>query len=445
MKAVLLSAVPPKHAELAKVALLLEQQLARAGYDEIEHFEVAEAKLGFCQGEFDCWLKHPGRCKIEDGEQAIVAAIPSADALVLLGPVVFGGWGYALKRAIDRSICLVSPFFEKRAALTHHERRYRSYPKMYAVGMLPTSDAAQQATFLELNDANAINFFAPARNAVVLRQDEPDSWGESLSAMLAHDLEPGASISAREPLRQELLEVARADRLQARSPIRTAALLVGSAKAKGTSASEQLARALMRRLAARSVVCDLHFATEFVHARAAALAAARALGATDLLILVTPLYVDSLPALATHALEQVARQRSGMKASALFMPLINCGFPEPEHTRTAIRIARHFAAAAGYDFAGALPLGAGGTVTPERDLDEPRPPVTHLVRALSLAADALAAGAPVPGMALDEILKPALTDSLYRLAGDLGFRWQAHQHGTAQRELRAKPFAKESG
>ena len=118
------------------------------------------------------------------------------------------------------------------------------------------------------------------------------------------------------------------------------------------------------------------------------------------------------------------------QTEAFFVPLINCGFPEPEHTRTAIRIARHFAAAASYGFAGALPLGAGGAVTTDRDLDQPRPPVTHFVEALGLAAGALAAGAVVPAAALDEIVKPSFPDILYRLAGDLGFRWQAHLHGT---------------
>lgn len=53
MKAIVLSAVPPQHAAHGKLARVLDEQLARAGYDEIEHFDVSEAKLGFCQGEFD--------------------------------------------------------------------------------------------------------------------------------------------------------------------------------------------------------------------------------------------------------------------------------------------------------------------------------------------------------------------------------------------------------
>lgn len=443
MKAIVLSAVPPEHAQRSQLTALLDEQLNHAGYELIEHFDVAQTKLGFCQGEFDCWIRHPGRCKIEDDEQAIAQAIPSADALVFLGPVVFGGFGHALKRAVDRLICLITPFFEKRNALTHHERRYERYPRLYAVGLLPSADPSQQMTFEALNDANAINFFAPRRNALVLCEDQPELWAASLAALLAHDSVPGASIADREALHRELLEVARADELAPRGPIRTAALLVGSAKAKGTSASEHLARALMRRLEAHGVVCELHFATEFVHERAAAVAAAQALAAAELLILATPLYVDALPSLATHALELIARARLHEKDGARFVPLINCGFPEPEHTRTAVRIARHFADAAGYGFAGALPLGGGGTVTPDRDLAEPRPPVAHLVRALTLAADALANGGSVPEAALTEIVTPPLPDGVYRFAGDLGFRWQAHRLGTAQADLRATPFTDE--
>ncbi len=327
-------------------------------------------------------------------------------------------------------------------ALTHHEPRYQHLPRMYAVGLLDAPNTERQATFLLLNDANAINFFAPRRNAAVLNELQPEDWKSSLAAMFAQDLEPGASIPDRASLRRELFDAARADSLPKRGPIRTAALLVGSAKAKGTSASEHLARAMMRRFEARGIACDLHFAVEFVHERAPAQAAAEALAAADLLVLATPLYVDALPSLVTHALEMVARVRSGPRAEAFFVPIINCGFPEPEHTRTAIRIARHFAAEAAYGFAGGLPLGAGGVVTSDRNLDEPRRPVEHIVRALDLAAEGLAAGDAVPELALEEIVKSALPDALYRLAGDLGFRWQAHQFGTAQRELRAAPFEK---
>ena len=154
---------------------------------------------------------------------------------------------------------------------------------------------------------------------------------------------------------------------------------------------------------AARIECRLHFATEFVHDSDQAFAAARSIAEADLFLLATPLYVDSFPSLATRALELVEAARRTERRDAVFVPLVNCGFPEPEHTRTALHIARNFARAAGYGYAGALPLGAGGVVTAERSLEEPRPPVSHVVRAIELTAPALAAGGPVPEAALRAI------------------------------------------
>ncbi|HEV8547643.1 MAG TPA: hypothetical protein VGQ57_01425, partial [Polyangiaceae bacterium] len=347
----------------------------------------------------------------------------------------------ALKRAIDRLICLISPFFEQRQGLTHHESRYESYPNFYSVGWLPERAPEQHATFDALNDANAVNLFSRARGSVVLDGEHPELHPSLLRRLLESRLEPGAGIGDRSELRRELLTAAAPEAIGRQPAPKTAALLVGSAKLKGTSASACIASAYQRKLTERGIVCRLHHATEFVHDGIPALEAARSIAKADLFLLATPLYVDSLPALTTHALELIAKVRRTEANDAAFVPFINCGFPEAEHIRTALSITRHFARAAGYRFAGALPLGGGGVVTPEQSLDDERPPVAHVVRAITLSAAALANGDPVPVAALDAILRPPLPDVLYKLIADLGFRWQAHQKGTTQRGLRARPFA----
>jgi multimeric flavodoxin WrbA len=441
MKAVVIASLPAGHAQLAGAAEHLNRALRDAGYDTIECFVVQSMKLGFCQGEFDCWVKTPGRCKIHDAEQAITQALPSADALVVLGPTRFGGYDHALKRAIDRLICLITPFFEERHGLTHHEPRYGSYPSFYSVGFLPESDPEQQATFDDLNDANAINLFAPNRGSVVLDGDHPELHAAQLHDLFSGRVEPGARIADRARLRQELLAAAAPESFAEQRVPKTAALLVGSAKPKGTSASACIATAYQRKLTERGIDCRLHYATEFVHEGVPALEAARAIARADLFLLATPLYVDSLPSLATHALELVAKARESEPGEATFVPFINCGFPEAEQIRTALRITRHFARAARFHFAGGLPLGGGGVVTPEQSLDDERPPVAHVVRAIALSVPALAGGGPIPVAALDALLHPPLPGALYKLIADLGFRWQAYQKGTRQRELRARPFA----
>ena len=216
---------------------------------------------------------------------------------------------------------------------------------------------------------------------------------------------------------------------------RTAALVVGSAKAKGTSVSENLARALSARLEAEGVTTAIHAATDFLREERAR-SAAGAVAAADLFVLVTPLYVDAFPALATHALEYIAAARSGSPAPAQFAAIVNCGFPEPEHIRTALRIARHFAAAAHYDWAGGLPLGGGGAVNPRTPLDAQHGPAMHVRSALDLAAPCLARGDAIATDAIEQMAASPMPDAAYRLLGDLGWRYQVYKNGLAQAALR---------
>jgi hypothetical protein len=187
------------------------------------------------------------------------------------------------------------------------------------------------------------------------------------------------------------------------------------------------------------VQTQLHFATEFLH-DANAVPAAQEVAAADLFVLVSPLYVDALPALATRALETIAKVRPHKSGFDRFALLVNCGFPEPEQTRTALHIAQHFAASAGYHWAGGLPLGGGGMVDPKIPLDAQHGPAEHIKHALDLAAVALARGDNVPADALEAMVTPPLPDVLYRLVGNLGWRYQAYRGHLHQHDLRARPL-----
>ena len=438
MATVVLSAAPADHPALATLAELLGRELRQRGENKLRVFDLTQIKLAYCQGEFDCWVKTPGVCRAHDAEAEIVQAVHDADRLILVGPVTFGGHGYAVKRAIDRLICLVSPFFDKRASLTHHEARYERLPAFYALGWMPRPDAGSERTWRELTDANALNLCAPRFGAAVVTDENRAEWGERAGALLDSEEIPGASIAGRGGLREALLMTTMGDGL-AGPPPRTAALIVGSAKVQGTSVSENLARALQARLEAAGVATELHFAVEFLHAERAA-ATARALAAADLLVLVSPLYVDAWPALATQALESIAAARAASPAAGRFAAVVNCGFPEAEHNRTALRIARHFAAAAGYGWSGGLALGGGGTLNPRVPLDQQHGPAQHVITALDLAAPCLARGECVPREAIEQMASAPMPDALYRMAGDLGWRYQVWKNGLGQAALHARPL-----
>ena len=439
MTTVILSAASPELPSLQAIAALLESELRARAEQDIRSFELAQLNLDYCHGDFECWAKTPGTCRTHDAEQDIVRAIHDADRVVLLDPVTFGGHGYTLKRALDRMISLLLPQFRTRSALTHHPMRYEKPASWYALGYLPRADAQQTATFRALADANAINYLAPFVAAAVLDDAQREAWPDTIRAMLGSSERPGQEIRARAALREELLAAAAGALGAPLQTAKSAALLIGSAKIKGTSGSELMARALGARLERAGVVTRLHFATEFAD-DAEALATADAVARCDLFVLVTPLYGDGLPALATRALELVAKLRSAAHPSGRFSMLVNCGFPEPEHNRTALRIARHFADCAGYHWAGGLPLGGGGILNGKQPLDTQGGPAEHIKRALDLAAPALASGENVPREALIHMLKTPLPDPLYRLVGDLGFRYALYRSGLRQGDLRARPL-----
>lgn len=440
MSTVVLSAASPERPPLQELSAQLDAALREGGETDVHTFALATTPLAYCQGEFDCWVKTPGLCRAHDAEEGIVRAIHGAKRVVLLDAVTFGGHSYTVKRAQDRLICLISPFFEKRAALTHHEARYARMPDFCALGWMPVADAGERDTWCALADANALNMLAPRVGAAVLDDAARAEWPATIRAALASRTAPGAGITGRGPLRDALLAVAAGGPAPGGlAPPRRAAVVVGSAKARGTSVSENLARALAARLDQAGVATEIHFVTEFLRDERAA-ATAQSVAAADLFALVTPLYVDAFPALATRVLESVAAVRAASPAPAQFAALVNCGFPEAEHNRTALRIARHFAARAGYSWAGGLPLGGGGAVKPAVPLDAQHGPAEHVKGALDLAAACLARGAAVPADAIARMAQAPMPDALYRFAGDLGWRYQAYKNGLAQAELRSRPF-----
>lgn len=440
MGTVVLSAASSGRPSLNEIASVLDGELRSLGETKIRTFDLAATPLAYCQGEFDCWVKTPGVCRAHDAEAAIVRAIHDADRVVILDAVTFGGHSYTIKRAQDRLICLISPMFEKRAALTHHEARYDRMPSLFKLGWMPHRNPEQAIIWNDLADANALNLFAPHFGALVVDDAGRARWAEDIRNLLASTATPGAGIAARSPLREAL--VAAACSLPAVPPIpppRTAAIVIGSAKVKGTSLSENLAHALGSRLEAAGLTVAIHRPTEFLHEERARTAARQVAGA-DLFLLVTPLYVDAFPALATRALECIAEVRAASPAPARFAALVNCGFPEPEHNRTALRIARNFAAAASYTWAGGLPLGGGGAIDPRVPLDRQHGPAEHVKAALDLSAPCLARGEAIPSTAIDRMIANPMPDAFYRLMGDLGWRYQVYKNGLAQADLRARPL-----
>ena len=167
MKAVVLNGSENGDAALGGVHQIIVDELAGMEW-EVEPFILHELEIRHCVGCFGCWVQTPGVCVIDDAGRDIAKAVIRSDLVIYLTPVTFGGYSSQLKKALDRSICLVTPFFTKIDGEIHHEPRYERYPRIMGVGVLPQADEESERIFTTLVGRNAINAHTPAHAGMVV-------------------------------------------------------------------------------------------------------------------------------------------------------------------------------------------------------------------------------------------------------------------------------------
>jgi multimeric flavodoxin WrbA len=93
-------------------ALILDPFLdgVRDGGAEVELFYTSKLNINPCQGDFNCWLKTPGKCHQQDDMQLIHPKLRESDVWVFASPVYVWGVTGPLKNLMDRIIPLVEPF-----------------------------------------------------------------------------------------------------------------------------------------------------------------------------------------------------------------------------------------------------------------------------------------------------------------------------------------------
>jgi multimeric flavodoxin WrbA len=155
------------------ILAVLADALAQSGYGT-EVVALREKAIAPCLGCFGCWIKTPGECVIDDDGRAVARAAVRSDLLVYVTPVTFGGFSSELKKAVDRLIPNISPFFARVQGETHHQRRYRRCPSLIGLGVLPQPDREAEAIFKTLVEHNALNWRSPRTAAAVVALDRPD-------------------------------------------------------------------------------------------------------------------------------------------------------------------------------------------------------------------------------------------------------------------------------
>lgn len=141
---------------------------------ETKAFPLAAMDIKACRGCFSCWTRTPGRCVIQDDDQeAILRAWVAAERIILLTPVTFGGYAPELKKALDRIIPVILPFFIRIQGETHHPLRYPLQRRLLAVGTLKQEDAGSEGAFRLLVGRNALNMGNIEATTLLFSGDAP--------------------------------------------------------------------------------------------------------------------------------------------------------------------------------------------------------------------------------------------------------------------------------
>jgi multimeric flavodoxin WrbA len=158
MKVVFFKGSPPAGRDpLSNRAAAAVMAKAKALDWEMKAFPLAAMDIQPCRGCFSCWVKTPGRCIIRDDEEQILAATAASDRVIWLTPVTFGGYAPELKKALDRIIPILLPFFTTVRGETHHPLRTPRPRRLLAIGTLKGPDAESEAVFRRLVGRNALN------------------------------------------------------------------------------------------------------------------------------------------------------------------------------------------------------------------------------------------------------------------------------------------------
>jgi multimeric flavodoxin WrbA len=398
---------------------------------DAETIILREQKIGNCAGDFFCWVRNPGMCNTKDDNRLIAAKIVQSDLVIYLTPVTFGGYSSELKRMVDHQIQNILPFFTSVNGEIHHQKRYSRYPNCLTIGWMDEPDARAEAIFRHLVHRNAINMYAETSVCGLVTGSSSEAEIDSQTNTWLEAIANGSSSPVPA---LPLMDLSIPDE----TPVRRAVLLVGSPRTR-KSTSVSLGGYLFGQLQARGIETETIQIYTSLNSPARMDAMYGAIYRADLVVLAFPLYVDTLPAPVIAALEKITAHRKGQTSPIRFAAISNCGFPEAQHNQTALAVCSEYARQNGFAWMGGLALGGGEGLVHGVPLNEMDGRAMPIKGALSMAAEALAHGQPIPQSAQDLLGKPVIPNWMYKLFGGYGWKQSAKQYGV-QKKLKRQPY-----
>jgi multimeric flavodoxin WrbA len=166
----------------------IASHLADSGTD-FKLVSVDKLDIKPCTGCFKCWTHTPGRCVIKDDMDQVMQAIVDCDYLIYLGDISFGGYNSELKIALDRSIGLALPFFQKVGNETHHPLRYEPKQTVFCVGLLSENNEESSDIFIRYTKRLIMELSPNNSFTVIMHRNSPAEFeAQRLTDLLLEEL-----------------------------------------------------------------------------------------------------------------------------------------------------------------------------------------------------------------------------------------------------------------
>ena len=115
---------------MTRILLELFLEGATAAGADCQSLRLAEKKIGYCRGCFQCWIQTPGVCGQDDDMNDLRARWQAADIFVLATPVYVDGMTAQAKTFIDRLFPILDPHFREVDGRCRHLPRSQKLPRL---------------------------------------------------------------------------------------------------------------------------------------------------------------------------------------------------------------------------------------------------------------------------------------------------------------------------
>ncbi len=136
---------------------VLEKTLASKKW-ETEKLVVRDASVYPCMVCNGCSERTIGECMVRDDGFDIARHFTLCDLFIMVTEVTFGGYSSLAKRAFERTLPNILPYFTIYKRELHHKLRYPKRPALLFLGYLPEHDEEQEELFSLLAERNARNY-----------------------------------------------------------------------------------------------------------------------------------------------------------------------------------------------------------------------------------------------------------------------------------------------